>query len=410
MDFGDKLRALRRSKKIGLRELSKKLRYDRSYLSRVENSAVSPSDELIRAVSRSFRVAEESLRISAGKFPKDILAILSNHPEETISLLRDSLGRHYGNGDLFSPAETIRASNGSASKIPTDACLNQILEGDCLSVLKKLPSSCADFIVTSPPYADNRRKTYEGMPPDEYVRWFLPISEQLKRVLKPHGSFVLNIKERVVDGERHTYVIDLILKMRAQGWRWIEEYIWHKRNCYPGYWPNRFRDAWERCLHFSVQRNFQMFQEAVMVPMGHWRVSRLKNLSETDKRRDDSRVLSGFGKRIANWVGREKAYPTNVLHLATECGNRGHSATFPVSLPDWFVRLFSKPGDVVLDPFMGSGTTAVACIRNNRNFIGIEVNPEFCRCARDRVKKERMGHARELNGSHSCEDVKNKRT
>ena len=407
MSFGNKLRELRKSKKLGLRELSKKLRYDRSYLSRVENNAVSPSDELIKAISKSFRVAEENLRISAGKFPKDILTILSNHPEESVSLLRDSLGRHYGNGDLFSSSKTI--SNGNNSKIVTDTCLNQILEGDCLSVLKRLPPSCVDFIVTSPPYADNRQKTYEGMPPDEYVRWFLPITEQLKRVLKPNGSFVLNIKERVVDGERHTYVIDLILKMRGQGWKWIEEYIWHKKNCYPGYWPNRFRDAWERCLHFSTQKNFHMFQEAVMVPMGEWRVSRLKNLSETDKMRDNSKVLSGFGKRIANWVGREKAYPTNVLHLATECGNRGHSATYPVSLPDWFIRLFTKPGDIVLDPFMGSGTTAVACTRNNRNFIGIEVNPEFCKLAKERVKKEKMGHARGTNGDRSYEDVEDKR-
>lgn len=409
MGFGNKLRALRKSKKIGLRELSKKLRYDRSYLSRVENDAVNPSDELIKAVSKSFRVAEEGLRISAGKFPKDILSILSNHPEETVSLLRDCWGRHHGNGDLFSPVKTIPAPQGSASAMPMDVYLNQMLEGDCLSVLKRLPSACVDFIVTSPPYADNRQKTYEGMPPDEYVRWFLPISEQLKRVLRPNGSFVLNIKERVVDGERHTYVIDLILKMRAQGWRWIEEYIWHKRNCYPGYWPNRFRDAWERCLHFSAQRDFRMFQKAVMVPMGQWRVSRLKNLSETDKRRDDSRVLSGFGKRIANWVGREKAYPTNVLHLATECGNRGHSAAFPVSLPDWFIRLFTRAGDIVLDPFMGSGTTAVACIRNKRSFIGIEVNPEFCRLARDRIKREKAVRAGDLNGSRSCENAENKR-
>ena len=125
-----------------------------------------------------------------------------------------------------------------------------------------------------------------------------------------------------------------------------------------------------------------------MVPMGDWRISRLRNLSETDKRRDDSRVLSGFGKRIANWVGRDKAYPTNVLHMATECANKGHSATFPVALPEWFIKLLTKPGDVVLDPFMGSGTTAVACMRSNRHFVGIELNSVFCKLAEQRLAAE----------------------
>lgn len=234
---------------------------------------------------------------------------------------------------------------------------NRILQGDCREVLPKMPDAMVDLVITSPPYADQRRHTYGGVHPDDYVNWFLPISEQLSRVLKPSGSFILNIKERVVAGERHTYVLELIIALRKQGWLWTEEYIWHKKNCHPGKWPNRFRDAWERCLHFTKQKNFAMYQDEVMVLMGDWRHSRLRNLSETDKRRDNPRVQSGFGKKIANWVGRELAYPTNVLHLATECGNRNHSATFPVELPSWFIRLFTQPNDVVLDPFLGSGTT-----------------------------------------------------
>ena len=93
MSFGSKLRLLRKSKKVSLRDLSKKLHYDRSYLSRIENNSVTPSDELIKAVAKCFRVREEELRIAAGKFPKDILDILSHHPEESVSLLRDALGK-----------------------------------------------------------------------------------------------------------------------------------------------------------------------------------------------------------------------------------------------------------------------------------------------------------------------------
>lgn len=268
--------------------------------------------------------------------------------------------------------------------------LDRIVRGDCRDVLPALQHGFADLVITSPPYADNRKKTYGGVPVDEYVEWFLPISAEIKRILKPTGSFVLNIKERVADGERHTYVLDLILEMRRQGWLWTEEYIWHKKNCYPGKWPNRFRDAWERCLHFTVQRNFRMFQEAVKVPMGSWAEKRLRKLSATDKRRDESKVLSGFGKNISNWVGKEWAYPTNVLHLATECANRNHSATFPVGLPEWFIKLFTEEGDTVVDPFVGSGTTAVACIRLNRHYFGVELQEQYFKLALEATKGTQM--------------------
>ena len=256
--------------------------------------------------------------------------------------------------------------------------------GDCREVLKTIPDHSIDLIFTSPPYADQRKGTYGGIHPDDYVNWFLPITAELLRVLKQDGTFVLNIKEKVVHGERSTYVLDLILQMRAQGWLWTEEFIWHKKNCYPGKWPNRFRDAWERLLQFNKSRQFNMYQDEVMVPVGDWAKSRLKNLSETDKTRDESKVGSGFGKNISNWLDRDKAYPTNVLHLATECSNKNHSAAFPESLPEWFIKLFTQPGDTVLDPFMGSGTTNSVAQKMYRHSVGIEILPEYY----DMVKKQ----------------------
>jgi len=195
----------------------------------------------------------------------------------------------------------------------------------------------------------------------------------------------LNIKERVVNGERHTYVIELIVRLREQGWLWTEEFIWHKKNCYPGKWPNRFRDSWERLLQFNKKRKFSMYQEAVMVPVGDWATTRLASLSETDRSRDESKVGSGFGKNVSKWIGRDKVYPTNVVHMATECSNRGHSAAFPVNLPRWFIKLFTQQGDWVLDPFVGSGTTAIAAKNLGRNYIGIDVNEEYCQMSRERV-------------------------
>ena len=256
--------------------------------------------------------------------------------------------------------------------------------GDSKKILKELQDNSVDLIVTSPPYADQRKMTYGGVSPNEYVEWFLPISKELLRVLKPTGTFILNIKEKVVDGERSTYVMELILEMRKQGWIWTEEFIWHKKNCYPGKWSNRFRDAWERLLQFNKSKKFNMYQDTVKIPIGDWANGRLKNLSETDKIRDNAKNGSGFGKNISNWVGRDTVFPTNVVHLSTECNNKNHSAAFPDALPEWFLKLFTKENDMVLDPFMGSGTTNFVAQRMGRNSIGIEILPEYY----DMVKSE----------------------
>lgn len=255
--------------------------------------------------------------------------------------------------------------------------------GDCMEVLKKYPNGYFALIVTSPPYADARKNDYGGVTPTDYVKWFCERAESLYRVLREDGTFILNIKEKVVDGERSTYVLELIQEMRKQGWLWTEEYIWHKKNCHPGKWPNRFRDAWERCLQFNKRKRFVMNQENVMVPMGDWKKTRLRSLGKNDVVRFDSQVRSGFGKNISKWVGRDKAYPTNVLHMATECSNKKHSATFPYGLPEWFIKLFSNSGDWILDPFVGSGTTCLAARNLDRNSVGIDIKKEYIALAHD---------------------------
>lgn len=276
-------------------------------------------------------------------------------------------------------AATIKLQSQSGSTV-------ELHHGDCLSVLQQMDDNSIDLIVTSPPYSDQRKTTYGGIHPDRYVEWFLPISTELLRVLKPTGSFILNIKEKVYNGERHTYVIELILAMRQQGWLWTEEYMWHKKNSFPGKWPNRLRDAWERLLHFNKEKKFNMYQDEVKIPIGDWSKTRLKNLSDTDKTRDESKVGSGFGKKIENWVGKEMVLPNNVLHMATESGNKNHSAAFPESLPEWFIKLFTKEGDIVLDPFLGSGTSCKVALELNRNSIGIELNEEYFNQTQERLQ------------------------
>ena len=176
--------------------------------------------------------------------------------------------------------------------------------------------------------------------------------------------------------------------MRKQGWLWTEEFIWHKKNSFPGKWPNRFRDSWERLLQFNKSKHFQMYQDNVKIPIGEWANARLKNLSETDKTRDNAKNGSGFGKNVSNWLGKDTVYPTNVLHLATECNNKNHSAAFPEELPEWFIRLFTKEDDWILDPFAGSGTTLFVAKRMFRNSIGIEIIREYYDMIQNQIEKQ----------------------
>jgi len=243
--------------------------------------------------------------------------------------------------------------------------------------MSTFPDESVDLIVTSPPYADARKHTYGGISPHEYVDWFCERATEMLRILRPTGSLVLNIKEKAVDGERHTYVIELIQSLKHDvGYRWVEEYIWHKATSAPGKWKYRFRDAWERLLHFAKSRDVKMNQDAVKVPVGDWTEKRLSNMSMNDRARQESGTNSKVGRRIANWEGRKLVYPSNVLHRAPICHNTGHSAAFPEWLPEFFILLFTDENDVVLDPFLGSGTTYRVAERLGRVPVGIEINSE----------------------------------
>lgn len=272
--------------------------------------------------------------------------------------------------------------------------LNKIYIGDCnilLSDKNLFPDKSINLIITSPPYADKRKNSYKGVQSDKYVEWFLPITEQLMRILKDNGSFILNIKEHPSNGERETYVLELILEMKKQGWLWIEEYCWYKKNSFPGKWPNRFRDSWERCLHFTKKKDFKMYQDAVKVPIGDWAAKRFKSMSENDFVRHISKNNSHLARNVSNWLNKKKVFPHNVLvfeeehrlylgnviETAVDVSSKNHSAIFPIELPSWFIRLFTQENDIVLDPFIGSGTTAVAATLLDRQYVGIELKQEY---------------------------------
>jgi site-specific DNA-methyltransferase (adenine-specific) len=237
-------------------------------------------------------------------------------------------------------------------------------------------SGQADLIVTSPPYADARDRHYDSIHPDKFADWFMSFHESFYNVLKPDGSMVINIKDKVVDGVRHRFVWQTIQKLCDQGWYSIDDYMWHKTNPMPGRWPTRLRDGWEYCFHLCKSKRPYFNPDAVRKPIGEWAKTRMANLGENDLTRHNSVNESGFGRDLSKWANKQTVSPSNVLSVALVGKNKNHPAVFPVELPMFFIKLLSPFGGLVVDPFGGSGTTGIAAIQAGRNCVIVDNSPE----------------------------------
>lgn len=263
----------------------------------------------------------------------------------------------------------------------------ELIHGDCLDVMREMDAGSVDLIMTSPPYGNQRKRTYGGIDPDQYVDWFLPRAAEMQRVLRPTGSFVLNIKENVVDGERHPYVLHLTLALREQGWRWVEEYVWRKTSSFPIRVTSRFRDGWEKLLHFTKAKDFKFNANNVRVPLKESSLQKGQLLATREPEHLESMTGSGFVIKRGFLIGAETCYPDNVIESSSESHNMGHPAVFPKKIPAFFVKLFTDAGDVVLDPFCGSGTTMAAAQSLGRQWIGIDKDQLSIDISRDRLAK-----------------------
>lgn len=263
----------------------------------------------------------------------------------------------------------------------------QIICGDSRKVLKA-HAGTVDLIVTSPPYADARHKHYDSIHPDEFVEWFMTFHQPFYDALKPSGSLVINIKDKVVNGVRHRFVWQTIEALCERGWFSIDDYLWHKTNPMPGFWPTRLRDGWEYCFHLAKSDRPYFNADAVRKPIGDWVESRLAKLGANDHSRHNSVNASGFGRNISKWVGKHTVLPSNVLSLALVGKNMGHPAVFPVDLPLFFINLLCPPDGLVVDPFGGSGTTGIAAMSAARRCILIDNNQTYCELAARRIAEE----------------------
>lgn len=261
--------------------------------------------------------------------------------------------------------------------------------GDSREVLKIYPDGFFNLIVTSPPYADARAKHYDSIKPEDYPDFFLSFHEQFWRVLAVDGSFILNIKDKVINGTRDRYVWKTVMALSDNGWNCIDDYLWIKPNAMPGYWPNRLRDEWEYCFHLTKKKKFKMHQEAVKKPIGDWVEKRLVNLNGKSAERHNSENESGFGRDLRKWLGKEAVLPGNTISVPLVGKNMGHPAVFPIGLPEFFIKLFTKENDNVLDPFAGSGSTGLAAIKLDRNVVLIDSKEEYFHVMKKRLNKHK---------------------
>lgn len=260
--------------------------------------------------------------------------------------------------------------------------------GDASLWLPALPEKSVDLFFTSPPYADQR--AYSRIHPDRYVEWFLPFARAMYQATTDTGSMVINIKQRVakdgpLKGQRHPYVFQLVIALQNMGWRWVEEYVWQKPNAIPGRFGPRTKDSFEHVFHFARGAKPYFDLNAIRVPYKTTPEEIERRKLDTNGRRS---TAAGFGRDRVQTYSHGGADPGNVIPVSqTYNQHKGvtHTAPMPEGLAEFFVKAMTPVGGVVIDPFAGSGTTAVVARRLARRAGGLELHEEFAVLAQERI-------------------------
>lgn len=261
--------------------------------------------------------------------------------------------------------------------------MNKIYQGDCLELLKKLDDNSVDLVITSPPYST--LKVYidnPGILADEYVQWFLPICNEICRVIKPTGSFILNINDKVESGFRHPYVFDLISEIHKRTeLKMFERLFWNKMKSLPN--RSRFADRVEYIFWFAKEKGFKFNIDEMRTEYSEKSIKRMKKPLKKRYARteNDSEEYKDWNP---NPLG---ALPTTLVNISSESKriSDNHVAVYPVELVNYFIKGSTEIGDLVLDPFMGTGTTAVSAKKLRRNYIGFELQQEYIDVANKRI-------------------------
>lgn len=266
------------------------------------------------------------------------------------------------------------------------AVLNEyrVIEGDCLDVLPTLDAGAFDAVVTSPPYGDQRQRTYGGYDWRETRAFFEPYAEALHRVVKDDGALMLNLGRLVRDGCERPLAKDARRAFEDAGWLWIDTVIWRKPNglisSSTAYLHSVHEYVWWLAKSEDAYRGYDSDTRTPHTPESLKRWAQGYRVSDDKESRYHKR-----GKKIAD-PHPDGARPKTVFDAAIgQTRGLRHTAPMPEKLAKHLVCLSCPPGGVVLDPFCGSGTTGVAALRHGRSFVGIELRQDYAADAQLRI-------------------------
>jgi len=266
--------------------------------------------------------------------------------------------------------------------------------GDALELTRLLENKSVDLIVTSPPFALTRQKEYGNTAESEYVDWFLSFAMEFRRVLKAHGSFVLDLGGAYRRGSpvRTTYQFELLVRLCRELGFFLAQELFHynpSRLPAPAEWVTVRRVRVKDCVNvvwwLSVSTNPKADNRKVLQPYSESMEALLKNGYRPRLRPSGHDISGKFGRR------NEGAIPPNLLTLANtesnslylrrcrDAGIRPHPARFPVGFPEFFIRFLTDPGDLVLDPFAGSNTTGSAAETLGRRWLAFDLREDYLR-------------------------------
>lgn len=285
---------------------------------------------------------------------------------------------------------------------------NSFINGDCEDVLKRFPRESINLVFTSPPYADQRDYGHSEslIAPDDYVEWFAPKAREIYRVLENNGSFILNINDKVVKGYQHLFVYELVLYLCKEiGFNLVRDYIWYNPATPPNVFSRggygRTKKSHEHCFWFSKGEEWTFNLDPIRKPYGKDMQKFLQGKGKGDRNQNTRPSTHNFDCEKV-WNDNGGSDPGSVIEIgntnsndvfAKLCKERGvsHPARFPEKLAEFFILAGSNEGDIVLDPFSGSGTTAISAARNGRRWIGIDANADYCELATARMEIEIEG-------------------
>ena len=276
-----------------------------------------------------------------------------------------------------------------------------IRTGDCFELIKDLPDNSIDLVITSPPYADivNYGKNISIKKPQDYCDWLLPLFNEIYRVLKPSGSFILNINDNCSNGLRNPFIYELIYRSQKETkLKFYDTYIWHKRNGIPNGSTKRFRNNTEFIFHFvKNQKELKFYMDRVLQEPAESYTERFNGVTQfkqseiVDGKRPIVKITK-TNKQVDERIIPEKVRPDNVFRFPTAGLARDntirHPAPYHKDLPTYFINLLTDEGDIVLDVFSGIGTTGLGC--DNRTYIGFEMNEKYAEFSKKRLMGEEL--------------------